>query len=418
MHRSAVASLAFCVAASSGCGAPDDRTGVVRDSAGVVIVENRAPRWTAGQGWRVPADPTVVIGGSASPDDEQFAGAIAATRLRDGRILVGDRIDWKVRVYDQSGRQLGSWGRRGQGPGEFQDLSRLLRAPGDSVAIPSFRSGMLVFDDQGNYGRVLKLEPIGTSLIAIPPQVISILPDGQYLALSGQIVDPRQTGTWVDSLTVIRVSASGDSTVELGKHPQALRINKGPPFGPLTPVYGARGQIVPGGPGYCFADGTRYELACYSTEGALIRMIRRELEPGPVTAELKERYREHLNSLPVEPGGNSEMMKDYRRKLGEAAEFADRLPVFRRFRIDAAGNLWVKAFDPEDDLPRVTDVMSTPVPSSTSSWSVFDPDGIWLGEVELPAGFQPIEFGDDYLLGFGRDADDIDQVWQLRIEKP
>jgi hypothetical protein len=100
---------------------------VFRDSAGIAIVENRVPRWAGDSGWRVVPQPSLVIGGSASPDSEQFSGAIAATRLSDGRILVGDRTDWKVRVYDQTGRQVSSFGRRGQGPGE----SRI--SPGSSA---------------------------------------------------------------------------------------------------------------------------------------------------------------------------------------------------------------------------------------------------------------------------------------------
>jgi hypothetical protein len=57
------------------------------------------------------------------------------------------------------------------------------------------------------------------------------------------------------------------------------------------------------------------------------------------------------------------------------------------------------------------------LPAEPSSWSVFDPEGVWLGDVELPAGFAPIEIGADYVLGFGRDADENQQVWQLRLER-
>jgi hypothetical protein len=42
---------------------------------------------------------------------------------RDGRLVVSQPDDRKVNVYDASGRPLGSFGGRGQGPGEFQSLT-------------------------------------------------------------------------------------------------------------------------------------------------------------------------------------------------------------------------------------------------------------------------------------------------------
>jgi hypothetical protein len=53
-----------------------------------------------------------------------------------------------------------------------------------------------------------------------------------------------------------------------------------------------------------------------------------------------------------------------------------------------------------------------------SRWSVFDASGRWLGDVALPSRFTPKEIGADYVLGIGRDADDVPHVLMYRIEKP
>lgn len=41
----------------------------------------------------------------------------------------------------------------------------------------------------------------------------------------------------------------------------------------------------------------------------------------------------------------------------------------------------------------------TDLPAVPSQWSVFDPAGGWLGDVEMPANFQPYEIGADYVVG-------------------
>jgi hypothetical protein len=44
-----------------------------------------------------------------------------------------------------------------------------------------------------------------------------------------------------------------------------------------------------------------------------------------------------------------------------------------------------------------------------STWSVFDVRGRWLGDVRMPAGFQPFEIGTDYVTGIRR-TDGVNQV--------
>jgi hypothetical protein len=64
--------------------------------------------------------------------------------------------------------------------------------------------------------------------------------------------------------------------------------------------------------------------------------------------------------------------------------------------VDAVGNLWVKPFTRQD--PGEID------------WSVFDVGGQFRGLVTLPGRFQPMEVGDDYVLGVARDTLDVETV--------
>ena len=47
----------------------------------------------------------------------------------------------------------------------------------------------------------------------------------------------------------------------------------------------------------------------------------------------------------------------------------------------------------------------------------FDPDGRWLGTVEMPAGPRVREIGDDYVLGTATDELDVEHVRLHRLVK-
>ena len=67
------------------------------------------------------------------------------------------------------------------------------------------------------------------------------------------------------------------------------------------------------------------------------------------------------------------------------AEHPDAYPAHARLLGDTRGYLWVESF-PQDW-------------ESGTSWSVFAADGVWLGDLWMPAGFHALEIGDDYVLG-------------------
>jgi hypothetical protein len=48
---------------------------------------------------------------------------------------------------------------------------------------------------------------------------------------------------------------------------------------------------------------------------------------------------------------------------------------------------------------------------------VFDPDGRWLGEVEMPSRFYPWDFGEDWLLGVETDDLGVEYVVLYSLNK-
>ncbi len=76
-----LASMAFGACAAD---APEGRGPVVRDSAGIRIVENTTPQWQEGREWRLSAEPVVGIGGGETEEDQLFrvVGLCAPARQR------------------------------------------------------------------------------------------------------------------------------------------------------------------------------------------------------------------------------------------------------------------------------------------------------------------------------------------------
>lgn len=73
----------------------------------------------------VDAVPAVTISGAGEDGELWFAEPVAATRLSDGAIAIGDVQESAIMFFDSSGRHIGRFGRAGGGPGEFRTVTWL-----------------------------------------------------------------------------------------------------------------------------------------------------------------------------------------------------------------------------------------------------------------------------------------------------
>jgi hypothetical protein len=75
----------------------------------------------------------------------------------------------------------------------------------------------------------------------------------------------------------------------------------------------------------------------------------------------------------------------------------------RALLVDSEGYLWIAAGRRPADL--------------VATWSVFDPDGEWLGDIPLAAGLEPLEIGADYLLVRLKDELDVESVHLIDLRR-
>lgn len=385
------------------CETADDSSGggshsVLRDSAGVTIVNTGRPPLDTRLAWQVGTQPSLSIGAVDSGEADQLFQVTDATRLPDGRIAIANSGSNEIRVFNPDGTHAATWGGRGEGPGEFASYSPTAVAvwPGDSIAAANpWELRLSLFDADGNHGRDVSLSP---PLM----DIVDLLPGGGIFAKSSSGLRPDATG----SSGLVRLdeewgilSADGTQNASLGEHPGvewwAVFNSDGSIQGGRPHPYGRSTMGAVWGDLVAIGNSERYEIKAFGADGSLIRVVRREGElDGPSRADLDAYYARRYANMPDE---------ERTRALNEVRDMplTDSYPAFADIMSDRAGYLWVREYR---------------VPGAEGPvWAVFDPDGRLRGLVETPPGLRLFEIGEDYLLGWKYDELGVEhvQVWPL-----
>ena len=171
----------------------------VRDSAGITIVENARPTWSAAEVLRLAGSPVLVIGTRVEAPYElsRVAGTV---QLTDGRIVIADGASLELRFFDATGTFIRSVGRSGDGPGEFRRMERLVRLPGDTLAVVSMFATISYFTSDGEFVHrevAAAMPRDGTMGIPITPVVLR----GRAFVRGVMIQGRTARGArWIDSI--------------------------------------------------------------------------------------------------------------------------------------------------------------------------------------------------------------------------
>lgn len=396
---SGAALLAPLLAACAG-GETATRGAAVRDSAGVTIVENGAPR----EAWTVDALPSVDIGVLEGEPAYQLFRAVAGTRLSDGRIVVANSGTGELRFYDAEGRHLRTAGGKGEGPGEFQELMGLWRTAGDSLLAYDWRQlRVSVLGPEGAYVRSFRLE---TGEAVRFPSPLGPTAEGGLLARVGMVYTAGQVSTGVrrDSLAVLAYDMEGglrDTVAAMAGPEVYVKASEGfmsvrtVPFGENSVVAAVGGHLVTG-------DTGRPELALRRPDGTVARLVRWAGPPRPVTDEDMAGYRDRQLAQ-LDQVDYPESAAAPLRAMIEEIPHGERFPAFGRILPGPAGDLWVQA----GTAPGV----------DGRTWLAFDPEGHLEAEVEMPAGLTPWAVGSDWVLGRWEDELGVEHVRMHRLSR-
>ena len=370
----------------------------VRDSAGIRIVENMAPAWAGTPAWTVDSVPVVTIGRLGSDPDHELYGVRGAVRTRAGTIVVASNKTQELRFFGPDGGFLKRVGGPGKGPGEFAHLASVHRFHGDSlIAMDYVQSRLSVLTEDGAFVRSAVLAPAAMGL----PLIIGPLGDGTLVTVTRSLVPRPSEGAGFIREPSVYLAYTPDGAVldTLGILPDlevyvgtdALEPSSSSPFNRWAGV-AAAGQY------FYYGPGSDFEVQSYTETGNLTRIVRWNLEQRPVGNEDIEAYRQRELARSTDPG--------YRRQFERALagmKHPPFMPAHRSLEIDTEGYLWVESFRPSDQAPAV--------------WNVFDPEGVWLAEIELPSGLDVLDIGGDYVLGKWTGEMDVEEVRVHRLHR-
>lgn len=400
-------------------------TVIVKDSAGIEIVESAAPAWEGG-GWTVATEPSVSIGRTSGDERYLFGSIRGAIVLAGGRIAVLDQQAALVRVYSPEGVHLEDWGGRGEGPGEFNFPVSLFPYRGDSILVRELISmGLSVFDDRGRFGR-RTIPPIRAEFVsglgdllaegsAIPAEsccrLWGPLSTGAFLVAYPQMIPTTGNGMQRSSVSVAIIPDSGGAAAGVGEF-RGGRYLPGPTRAsvPTTFQFPLWFNMAAGQDGYFVTEGDAYSISEFDATGRLRRIIRLARGPRPVTDEVKAEHEAWLRErvlapgAPIEGGSPEQVLQ---RRLDEP--YPATLPSFHQLHVDPDGNLWAaqRRYGAGDDGRS----------SGMLDYFVFGPDGRHLGVIALPDNLQAYQIGRDYILGVVRDELDVQFVHLYEIVK-
>lgn len=400
--KAASVCAAFLVAACGGEAGPEAGSSV-RDSSGITIIESRAASWGRGEEWRVTPEPSLVIGVLEGDSEYQLFDVGGAIRLEDGRIVLANAGTHELRFYDATGAFLMAVGGEGDGPGEFRDIGWLEALGGDTLATYDYRAHRIsLFDTEGTFlSAAVPQPPEGEA----NPLFVGYLSDGSLLAVSLIAVSPAtESGMHRNAQLLIRYRPDGTFIDSVGRFPGRetyVKVDEGRVTASALPL-GRQGAYAASDEGIYVGGADRSEFGLFGIDGRLLRVVRWDQPPVKVTPEMIDEIKRRRSERWIE----ANLDAAFRAQLAAMQEempWPDRLPAYSRFIVDADKNLWVEHF-------------STPM-ETTSMWRVFDPAGILLGEVEVPAGVRIFQIGSDFILGVGRDEMDVEQVRVYGLKK-
>lgn len=262
------------------------------------------------------------------PVVHSYSGAAV---LSNGRIVLEERYEDRVVLFDTTGRMLASAGRKGAGPGEFESIAYLVRLRADSIGVGDATLRRIsIFDPQLRFVRTEPVQsPSGLRGFA---SVIGQFADGRFVTLVKPISTPGPDGTRAATVILSVSGAGAERRLELSAG-QVLRFTTGTNRWTETrvPFTSTRGVAVCERGVVFVADD---EVTVYDTS---LRVVMRPPFRGFADTLSGSRREE---AFLVAPMGTPEQTAKYREALSRATP---RTPVrFVLPIVSADGMLWYK----------------------------------------------------------------------------
>ena len=368
--------------------------------------------------------------GSALGEAWQEFGTIGRVGFDEaGNLHMLDRLTARVVVVNPDGDFVREFGRRGEGPGEFQSpMDMVVMSDGRVVIADRGHRAYHLFTPAGDFERMVRMGRMAQVREMYPEAGgESIVRGAKMLGFSFQVAGESTIGPSADPRSIERVFLTGDeATVETAAEvwgPAWTRLTERLIAGGPQKIMsrGARrgfepelfAGVLPGGR-IAFSDSSAYAIKLAEQDGRISSILARPFSPEPVTERVmqaeKDRRLRDLEDRPENSVSRSEGGMAVSgtgggaraRERIETLEFAEEIPVVRDLRTSWGGRIWVLRRGEE--------------PASDGPIDILAADGRYLGSYRTGATRLPDAFGPGGLAAFiERDELDVQTVVVKRL---
>jgi len=394
------------LALSLACGPPDRHQpphDVVFDTLGDTVVAHVLSDGLWGAGATLVTD--LVIGGSDDDPNAIFGGlADLMAPTPEGGIVVVDWMVPQVLEYGPHGEFVRAYGRKGEGPGEYENAVVAAVGGGLIAVADAPNRKIVVYDSTGGIHAEWRFE--GSAHLT---EALSIGRPNHVVLRTLWPTTPEKPGVAVfpQHVRLTVLSAEGESVDEVSApyHDEAEFYQGYVPFQPQRLVtWHPDGFVVTGRTDV-------YAIELFRPRGRILRLVR-DWTPVPISDDewtLYNQSRDFMNSRgPRVPYPEIPRVK----------------PAFSRILIARTGEIWVQRHTPSVRLgPQPTDIVAAGG-SRANPWKeailfdVFQADGTFLGSVSGPTGMYAGAISGDTVWAIGLGEYDTPAVVRLIVERP
>jgi len=276
----------------------------------------------------------LTIGVREGDENYMFGSHLSVNADKAGNFYVTDQDKRIVRKYDPQGNFMSSMGRPGQGPGEFQNISKVrFDAAGDIYLYDDNIQRISWLTKEGNYLRA-------TRALAFFENVV-INSQGHYVARHVDNVELGNSKKWdyiyglFDDKFKLYAEFLRLPQESYNKSPKSAAhafadYLSGIAFVSLASYSLDQSDLI------YFGYPTQYEIKVYSPAGELLTIIQREYRPIAINAGHKELFKQNLDRQLF-----SKMQSQDEREVFELIQYPKYKPAYEHFVLMENGWIFV-----------------------------------------------------------------------------
>jgi len=401
-HRllAGLSSSVLALAASACESGPQTSPRIESDSAGARIVASDP--LSSDAMCSLGDEPTFLLGDNEADDSQWFTRVLGVARLSDGSVAVADEYFAEVRIFDARGTHVRSFGRLGEGPGEFSNLWLMWSLPGDTLWVGDYRPQRYhLYSATGEWIRTATLDPVYLD----PTRDGGVLANG--ISINVRDESPRRWDFSTPGTRHVEAHApDGKLMGTLASLPGRTLGTFGDVGGSpyvVDPWFDARASVDAAGRTIAIAVGRDAEVRVLDDEMRLRLIIRWDEPDREVTAAHVQARRESERQRAREDG---EISPYEEMNLNPQRPAADVFPAVSSVQVGQDGSVWVWRY-------------RVPGESAQARAMGFGPNGEFV--CHLTPGMDDYniwELGADYVLGTHTDELGVQRVAIYDLERP